>query len=941
MTLNVKNVLTKKHFAVICILLATSFTSLAEELDSQSKPTRLDSNRVTLNSPVATFTLKDFKASRILHDTDGDGWCDHWCSLFPKNPKIVGRDSDGDGMTDYEEMILMQDPDVINPLPRKLTARELMEQERDRKIKRNQNANRLQTKHRKIIEEGLHNMRLAQVTKLTPVPTRQKKDKDARDFARILKDLYNPDPKRKGAKSKTLQDLKPNQYIPFSYPALMTKADHLWPGGSFPYHDATGADPTSGSPLAPIGIWELGKIKEPYPTGYNGRIFFGTSQTFVVRGVPHATEVAQVLAHPGPDFNSRGIAYEAKLKFYNFDNDYPEMAAEAAGIVPLSNTDPTLLKMKFSNHSYGEPAGWIERYDDVHGQFINWLGPNFAGKDPEFGAYTWKSKTIDTIAYHAQTYLPVYAAGNDAADQRLINSSASYGLGVNYVDPNDSANRSSLFHPHDGGPAVVATPPLPTPDDMSYVLGEQSGTQNGVDSVLGLAFDTIPSTACAKNNITVGAVYGSRDGENIPEFINLSHFSSRGPIDDGRVKPDLVGPAAITAPPSEAIGIGGTSYAAPAVTGTLALLEEINHDNGGPSRLASTWKALVLNTAIDCTKISFLNEVDNGLPEEARANVWARVIPSHLGPVADSVTLTGPDYFYGWGLIDADAAADLLIKDLQSGESSNHLCEHYLTDPSNDAIDDNNLEIEIPITHDGTSPSMRIMLCWTDPPYQDLVEEKVTVGAVNPEVLPSTPDDDTPRLVNNLDLWVVDPNGVTKHRPWVLNHLTPLVPAGRGENNRDNVEQVIIDTPIPGTYTIVVSHKGTLKASELVSGTLDLLSDNDPLTAPIYRHVSGREQAFFLAISGNLGPTPIGPTLTILNPIPQGANQQSTTFFVSGFTGLRYCLQGSHTLEPDDWYDHPGTTFTLPSEAPHPLTVTHTALSHRFYRVKEIAPETD
>jgi hypothetical protein len=111
--------------------LATSFTSLAEELDSQSKPTRLDSNRVTFNSPVATFTLKDFKASRILHD------------------------SDGDGMTDYEEMVLMQDPDVINPLPRKLTARELMEQERDRKIRRNQNANRLQTKHRKIIEEGL------------------------------------------------------------------------------------------------------------------------------------------------------------------------------------------------------------------------------------------------------------------------------------------------------------------------------------------------------------------------------------------------------------------------------------------------------------------------------------------------------------------------------------------------------------------------------------------------------------------------------------------------------------------------------------------------------------------------------------------------------------------------------------------------------------------
>lgn len=134
--MNIKNVFSRRNFIGICILLATSFTSLAEELDSQSKPSRLDSNRMTFNSPVATFTLKNSKDFRILHDSDGDGCCDHWCSLFPRNPKIVGRDSDGDGMTDYEEMVLMQDPDVINPLPRKLTARELIEQDRDRKIKR-------------------------------------------------------------------------------------------------------------------------------------------------------------------------------------------------------------------------------------------------------------------------------------------------------------------------------------------------------------------------------------------------------------------------------------------------------------------------------------------------------------------------------------------------------------------------------------------------------------------------------------------------------------------------------------------------------------------------------------------------------------------------------------------------------------------------------------
>lgn len=63
-----------------------------------------------------------------------------------------------------------------------------------------------------------------------------------------------------------------------------------------------------------------------------------------------------------------------------------------------------------------------------------------------------------------------------------------------------------------------------------------------------------------------------------------------------------------------------------------------------------------------------------------------------LGPVPDTVTLAGPGYFHGRGLIDAEAAADLLIKDLRSGENSNHLCGHYLNDSSNDSLAGNNLE---------------------------------------------------------------------------------------------------------------------------------------------------------------------------------------------------------------------------------------------------------
>jgi len=48
--------------------------------------------------------------------------------------------------------------------------------------------------------------------------------------------------------------------------------------------------------------------------------------------------------------------------------------------------------------------------------------------------------------------------------------------------------------------------------------------------------------------------------------------------------------------------------------------------------------------------------------------------------------------------------------------------------------------------------------------------------------------------------------------PWVLNPVQPHQPATPGDNIRDNAEQVWIANPVAGrTYTITVSHKGTLR----------------------------------------------------------------------------------------------------------------------------------
>jgi hypothetical protein len=49
-------------------------------------------------------------------------------------------------------------------------------------------------------------------------------------------------------------------------------------------------------------------------------------------------------------------------------------------------------------------------------------------------------------------------------------------------------------------------------------------------------YDSTPFAGVAKNIITVGAISGSN-----PNEFSMATFSSWGPTDDGRIKPDLVG----------------------------------------------------------------------------------------------------------------------------------------------------------------------------------------------------------------------------------------------------------------------------------------------------------------------------------------------------------------------------------------------------------------
>ena len=103
--------------------------------------------------------------------------------------------------------------------------------------------------------------------------------------------------------------------------------------------------------------------------------------------------------------------------------------------------------------------------------------------------------------------------------------------------------------------------------------------------------------------------------------------------------------------------------------------------------------------------------------------------------------------------------------------------------------------IEFPVVAAGGTNQLRITHAWTDAP-----------GAADGfGVLDST----TGKLLNDVDVRVICPAGVTNF-PWVLNPAARTNAATRADNTRDNVEQVVVTNAVAGTYTVQITHKGTL-----------------------------------------------------------------------------------------------------------------------------------
>lgn len=486
---------------------------------------------------------------------------------------------------------------------------------------------------------------------------------------------------------------KPVYYKTYSSEsAATTSTDQVWDGGA----SGLSLSGNSESMSNRLGIWDAGPVRATHQE-LSGRVSQedNAGNTYS----DHATHVAGIMVGSGVNEEAKGMAYQSELRAWEWSNDISEMSEAAA--------DGLLL----SNHSYGlGNIGWVYNSERSGSVVWEWWGDTDISEyeDYRFGYYDDYAQEVDEIANNAPYYLVTVAAGNDR-------TSSGPGSGNRYYL--NSSNTTSTVERRDQD-----------------------------------SFDLITSFGLAKNVLTVGAIHPIDGGFQESSAAELAYFSSLGPTDDGRIKPDIVADgwdvfSSVATSNDDYDYYSGTSMAAPNVTGSLQLLQEYHAElSDGDFLKAATLKGLVIHTSDDAG-----NE--------------------------------GPDYTYGWGVLNTARAADAI-----DGQDDFYLMEERSLEQ--DVYD------TIHVIASG-SESLKVTISWNDPYATPLdIDESVV-------------NNRTPLLINDLDVVVLGQDST--YYPWVLDPDAPESSATTGDNIVDNVEQVLIQNPVPGeTYQVVISHKNTL-----------------------------------------------------------------------------------------------------------------------------------
>lgn len=456
----------------------------------------------------------------------------------------------------------------------------------------------------------------------------------------------------------------------------------------------------------------------------------------------HGTHVAGSVLGSGANSGSQptthqyggsfaGVAPEAQLVFQAIDDPtYFWLECIPSDLVNGLFRPAYNLGARIHTNSWGGPTG----------------GTSYS---PQYGGYTALSRAADTAAWTYKNLVILFAAGNSGRDQ----------------DGNGEVDRDSLTAPGTAKNVITV------------------GASENYRPEKTTTWGSIPGLLFPANPIYSDRLSNNRNG--------MAAFSSRGPTDDGRIKPDLVAPGTYivsarshTATAGSGWGVydadyvynGGTSMATPLVAGSAALVREwLTRIRGLADPSSALIKAVLIHGAFDMSPGQYSS------PQEIPAQ-----IPNHVS---------------GWGRVDLknslvpSSPNQIWLKDspggLRTGGKASYTFELSAGSP------------------------LRFTLVWTDYPAQ------LSAGK---------------DLVNNLNLEVVAPDGKRySGNTGLYTSLSNCLQNGRWDSC-NNVESVRIASTIKGTYTVIVHGANVPQGpqSYALVGSGAILSGNTVFEGSIY-----------------------------------------------------------------------------------------------------------
>ncbi|MFD3162991.1 S8 family serine peptidase [Herpetosiphon sp. NSE202] len=414
-----------------------------------------------------------------------------------------------------------------------------------------------------------------------------------------------------------------------------------------------------------------------------------------------------------------------------------------AGIAPEAKLVVQAFEADANGNIVGLPTDFYPMYQQaynagarIHSNSWGDLTGPITDTEASYGGYPYSAQRTDQFLWEHPDYTMLFGAGNSGADGEVGDLGFCTG-GNGVVDPD------SLLTPATAKNVItVGASESPRP----------TGGYTGLPwLLLSFCFATEPILSDTLSDDANG----------------MAAFSSRGPTDDGRIKPDLVAPGTnIVSARSYGSGAstlwgvhetnanyvysGGTSMATPLVAGTVALIREWLATEGLSTPSAAVIKSIALNTTVD-------------------------IAPGQYGTgPTQEIPYNRPNSVAGWGrsnlsFITKAAPYDLWVDDHAAGLSTGQTVSYNHTTSQ-------------PLTVLTNTQPLRVMLNWTDPP--------ASLAAAQ-------------QLVNDLDLVVIGPDGT---RYYGNNQSTG--------DRTNNLEGVIINTPQLGAYRIEVTAHNVPIASQ-------------------------------------------------------------------------------------------------------------------------------